>query len=190
MAKFAVSLPRARVVLFVPLLLLVAGAWSWRREKQQQKIDLSKNYELVFQAPAGWLSAQHGPETKFRYIDPHSHLVLRGEVNQVIDENNPTPDLDTKGLANYYLARTAENMKNWTARDLGPAQGDGTDFEVIRRSTKGKVVVSAFASRGNTTVIVTLFGQGRAAGQVDSHVGFLDSYLQTLSLHEKDMSNL
>jgi hypothetical protein len=182
--------PGVRFALILPLLLLVAAAWAWRREKRQEHIDLSKNYEVAYTLPAGWKVGVHGPETKFRLIDPKTDLVLRGEVNQVIDENNPTPDLDTKGIANYYLQRTQENMPEWKAEDLGTVAGDGTDFELIRRSTKKKVVVSAFASKGNTTVIVTLFGQQKAAGMVDSHMDYLSSFLKTVSLHEKDMSNL
>jgi hypothetical protein len=178
-----------RLTLIVPLMLLVAGALAWTGYKKRESADMSKNFVLNYSTPAGWKAAAHGPETLFRCIDPKTDLVLRGAVNQVISEDNPTPELDTKGIADYYVDRT-ENMGGWKVQRLGVAKGDGTSFEVLRRSARDRVVVTAYAVKGNTTVLVTLFGKGKARNLVDPNIGVLDSFLRTVSLHEKDMSDL
>lgn len=178
-----------RLVLVIPLLVLVAGALAWNKHKKQQAIDLSKNFVIHYDLPAGWKAAPHGPETLFRVIDPNTRLVLRGAVNQVISEENPTPELDTEGIADYYVDRTV-NMIGWKVEKLGISKGKNLEFEVLRRSSKDRVVVTAYSVRGNTTVLVTLLGKGRDMGQVDPNMSILYHFLNTISMQEKDLSNL
>jgi hypothetical protein len=186
--------PLYRVFVFVPVLLLLFGAVKLRQFKEQKELDKerndAKNFVVHYQAPVGWKSTPHGPESLFREIDPKTGLILRGAANQVVDASNPTPDLTTDGIAKYFEDRTDENMPTWKATELAKAPGDGVDFAVLRRATKDRVVITAYAVRGNTTVLMTLFGKGKARNLVDSNLPVFYEMLKTVSLHEKDMSNL
>jgi hypothetical protein len=108
----------------------------------------------------------------------------------MVADVNPTPELDTDGIADYYKDRTDENMRDWKATKLGAVAGQDVPFAVIRRSTKDRVIVTAYAVRGNTTVLVSLIGLRKAMAQVDPNMAMFDAFLGKLSLTEKDMSDL
>src|SRR5579862_8668800 len=96
---------RARVtrpIVVFSLLIPALGVAAWTKHVRDESQN-SLNFVLNYSNPAGWKPAPHGPETLFRFIDPKTHLVLRGAVNQVISESNPTPELDTDGIAQYYV---------------------------------------------------------------------------------------
>jgi hypothetical protein len=176
----------------VGLLAVVAlgSLLGWQRVRTQQ-IQLAKNFQPMYVIPTGWHNDPHGPSTLFKLTDPMTHVVLRAAVNQVISDSNPTPDLDTEGIANFYMDRTEESMPTWKAVKLKKyANSKGTEFEILRRSTKDRVVVTAYSVRGNTTFLVTLFGKDRSKDSVDPGMGKLYSFLDTVSLDERDMSKL
>jgi hypothetical protein len=182
---FGVSLP-----VVVPCVFAIGGALLWVKHTKTESVNGAKNYVLAFAKPDGWRAEGHGPQTLFKYQDPKSDLILRGAVNQVISEVNPTPDLDTDGIAQFYVDRTTDNMPTWTAEKLGKVDAGGTSFELVRRATNDRVVVTAYAVKGNTTVLVSLFGKDGAMKRVDPGIPDFKSYLATLSIHEKDLSNL
>src|SRR5579862_2692834 len=106
-----------RIWLAVPALALVGSAIAWRMHQKTADADSVKNYEIRWPHPSGWNILPHGPQTLFKFQDPKTKLVIRGAANQMVADVNPTPDLDTDGIADYYNDRTDENMKDqgWTA---------------------------------------------------------------------------
>jgi hypothetical protein len=119
---------------------------------------------------AGWKEVPHGPQTLFLYRDPKTGLLLRGAVNQIIADVNPTPELHTDGIAQHFIDRTKENMPDWNvAKAYGDVAGaDGMRFRLIRRERPGKCVITAFAVKGNTTLIVSLSANGEEIAEIDS----------------------
>jgi hypothetical protein len=173
--------------------LVAAGVFALARVRnyENQAAESAKNFKPNFVFPIGWKENPHGPDSLFKLTEPSTNLVLRAAVNQIIDTNNPTPELDTKGIAKFYIDRTQESMPNWTATVLKSySNPKGTDFEVIRRATKDRVVVTAYSVRGNTTLLITLFGKDGSRKFVDSGMPKLYQFLDTVSLNEQDMSSL
>lgn len=117
-------------------------------------------YDIKWEKPAGWADMPHSPQSLFLFRDPKTHILIRGASNQIVADHNPTPDLDSDGMADYYLDTTKENMAEWSGEKVSGEKGKGVDFAIIRRKREGKTVVTAFGVRGNTTFIVTLSGNG------------------------------
>lgn len=177
--------------LLIPCALLICGAVGWRAREKKLQIESVKNYAIGgCPVPVGWKTLPHGPQTLFKYEDPKTNLVIRGATNQMVSDVNPTPELDTDGIAHYYIDRTEESMPNWTATVVGTVPGKDTPFQLIRRGTKDRVIVTAYAVRGNTTVLISLIGMAKAKDVVDSNMAMFDTFLGKVSLTEKDMSNL
>ena len=143
--------------------LAILGTFFGLRSYRNYQKNSVKNFKPVFAAPVGWVNEPHGPTTLFKFADPSTKLVLRGAVNQMISDYNPTPDLDTAGIAKFYLERTKQSMPDWTGKDLGDySTHKGNSYEVIRRATKDRVVVTAYWVRGNTTLLISLFGKDKS----------------------------
>ena len=158
--------------------------------REQQKI-ASSNYAVNYpMAPVGWISIPHGPQTLFVFQNLKDKTEIRGGVNQVISDFNPTPELGTESVAQYYIDRTTQNMPDWTAKKLGSIAGKNTTFCLIKRTRKGKEVVSAFAVQGNTTVVMTLASPEKVGSSVEPEMKKFESFLSNVSLDKKDMSNL
>jgi hypothetical protein len=177
--------------LFSALALVVGGAVIGTNHYHKLQRENALNFKPHYQLPSGWHLDPHGPTAIFKCTEPTTHLELRGSVNQVISDSNPTPDLDTKGIANFYIDRTDESMKGWSAAVLKTYSNPlGTDFAVIRRATKDRIVVTAYSVRGNTTLLITLFGKDRSRAYVDPDIEKLYRFLDTVSLSQQDMSKL
>jgi len=180
-----------RLPVLVPCVVAIGCALGWTRHYKQAQIDGAKNYVLSYAKPDGWKSAPHGPQTLFKYVDPKTDVCIRGAANQMVAEVNPSPELDTDGIADYYIDRTHESMPGWTAAKLGTVMmRNKQPFELISRGTGDRTVITAYAVKGNTTILITLFGMNRAQRYVEGELPFFEQYLATLSLQEKDLSNL
>jgi hypothetical protein len=177
--------------LYVGAIVLVVGSYAGVKRYKTLQINNAKNFRPDFVVPLGWRNQPHGPATLFKILEPSTNLELRAAVNQVVAEVNPTPDLDTHGIANFYMERTQQSMPSWKAVKLKEyINRHGTDFEILRRSTKDRIVVTAYAVRGNTTFLVTLFGKNGTMRYVDPGMTKLYSFLSTVSLNEQDLSQL
>jgi len=174
----------AGTIAFAIAAVAVGGYVTWSQERQ--RVD-ARNYTVTYESPKNWKKMPKGPQTLFLYKDPKSGLLLRGAQNQVIAELNPTPELDGPGLVSYYLERTETSLKGWTAKALDSVDGINVKFHLLRRERQGKVVLSAFGVRGNTTFIVTLSGNDEEAKQIDDYgMKFLRDYLGTIEFSQAE----
>ncbi|HWD37488.1 MAG TPA: hypothetical protein VG944_01450 [Fimbriimonas sp.] len=185
--------PRRRALrasVLLPAICLVPLAVGWTKYHAYREKEDSKNFQPHFVIPGSWKAMPHGPQTLFKYQDPSNRLIFRGAVNQIISPVNPTPELDTDGIAQFYIDRTEQSMPGWTAAKAGVVNAKGLKFDLIRRERQDRIVVTAYAVRGNTTLLITLFGLGKAKPFVDSNMPEFQNFLQSFSLNEKDMSDL
>jgi hypothetical protein len=141
----------------------------------------TRNYKIVWKAPAQSKEVPHGPQTLFLYRHDKHRDLLRGAQNQVVSEVNPTPDMDSRRLAQFYIERTDENLKEWSAEDIGQAPGKNVNFHLIHRKRKGKSVVTAFGVNGNTTLIVSLSSTEPKRPEIsDARLDEFRKYLATI----------
>ncbi len=167
----------------------LSGAVGFRAYKKATMYNGTENYQIEYpKSFANWKSLPHTPQTLFLFQDPTKMFLLRGAVSQVISEVNPTPELDTDGLANYYIDRTNENMTGWTAEKLGDIRGQRDQrFSVIERKGSGKTVLTAFSARGNTTLMVTVSAHKQSSEAVDEALLDLKNYVSQIGLVLTDM---
>jgi len=173
--------------------LLVVSCYGARVYVDKNAVDVkeaTKNYAIAHEKPSSWTSIPHGPQTLFSYFDPKSHLMVRGSVNQIVAEYNPTPDMDTDHTAQFYIDRTHDNQPEWTAEMMDTAPGDNTSFRLIRRARKDKCVITAFAVKGNTTLLVTLSANGKDIANIDPGLPGFKDFLRHVKMSESDMSTL
>ncbi|MDX2065257.1 MAG: hypothetical protein SFX74_05890 [Fimbriimonadaceae bacterium] len=141
----------------------------------------TRNYRIVWKQPSGSKAMPHGPQTLFLYRNEKHGYLLRGAQNQIVAEVNPTPDLDSKRLAQYYIDRTDENLKEWTAVDIGKSPGKNVNFHLIHRKRKDKTVVTAFGVSGNTTLIVSLSSTEPTRPEIsEARIAEFRDYLATI----------
>jgi predicted RNA-binding protein with PUA-like domain len=163
------------------ILIGVAGVYTSRvKEERAQSI---LNYEVSHERPAGWKAIEHGPQTLFLYKDPVTHLLLRGAINQVVSEVNPTPELQTDSIAQYYIDRTAENQPEWTAKRLPDVDSNGVRFSMIEREKAGKCVVTAFVVKGNTTFMASVSGNNEETKAIEAELPHFREFLAKISLN-------
>jgi len=147
----------------------------------------SEVYGVEYEKPKGWNEGQPGPFTLFVFRHPKGLGTLRGSINEVHSNVNPTPDLDTNGIAEHYVGLTKANMPDWTAKRMDDI-GDGPDrFSVIRRAKSDRTVYTAFCSRGNTTVVVSLSAGGKAAATIDELLPDFRSLVGSFRLVPKNL---
>lgn len=142
-------------VTVLPLAVLGVSFFSLRRHFPMFAGDTS-NYELVYPHPRVWQERPHTPFTLFLFEHAETGAKLRGATNQVTSNVNPTPELDTDGIAQYYVDTTRQNQPEWTVERLPDIQAQSLEFSAIKRSRTDKIVVTAFSVRGNTTLVLSL----------------------------------
>lgn len=145
-----------------------------------------QNYAVGWDSPAEWKEVPHGPQTLFLYTN-NDKLLLRGSVNQVYSEVNPTPDLDARSLAEYYIASTRENMPGWTAEHVGEQPAADATWHLVRRETKDFKILIGYAVKGNTTVIVSLSGRGPSSLAVEPELDSFRTFLKSIRLTEQEI---
>lgn len=172
----------------VAVLAIVAGLGY---TAYQHHIDPASvaNFEIAYPKAAGeWVVMPHGPQTLFLYSDKKKGLLLRGAVNQMISDVNPTPDLDRDNLAQLMVDNTHDNMPGWTAAIEDKVDARGTSFRLVRRSENKHVVVTAFAVKGNTTVLISLSARNGNAEQVDRDMAEFHSFISQVTFTKADSS--
>lgn len=160
-------------------LLMSAGLGAFVWKMAPVWFEDSSNYSIQYDAPAGWVQLSPGQLTLFRYKHPKHEVFLQGFQDQIVHERLTDPELDANGLANYYLDVTRENLKEWTGKRMSDYKGGTMLFSMIRREKPGKVVYLAFATKGNTTLGVSLYASGKhipkAEALIDDYRAFLAS---------------
>lgn len=163
------------VVVVIGIALFIVGRYK------SSQVELAKNYRLAYSIPTGWRELPHSPEALFLYLNPKSHLLMRGAMNDVQDVENPTPGLDRDATAKWMIDITSENLKDWKGEMLDTVDGHEISFRLVKRSGPGKCVVTAVAVRGNTTIMVTMSADQRELKEVDPALPAFRQYLTTLS---------
>jgi len=171
------------------LATLTASGYVFYTKKHDA--EMAENFGIKYPHPyKGWKILPHGPQTLFLYSNEDKGLLLRGAVNQMISTINPTPNLDRDNLAQLMVDNTHDNMPGWSAAIEDKVEAKGTSFRIVRRSERRHVVVTAFAVKGNTTVLITLSGRDGKAEQVDRDMKEFHDFISNVSLTKEDMSNL
>lgn len=178
-----------RWLVVVLVLALCSGGYVLAKREEARRESIL-NYKVVFGQPSGWDAIDHSPQALFLYRNKTNHLLLRGAVNQIIADENPTPELDAAGLAEYYIEATRENMKDWTAQKLQSIECKDVTYSLIRRERKGKCVVTAYAVKGNTTLLISLSGDDSQVRSIDPTLPEFEDYLRQIHLQQQDMTDL
>lgn len=191
----ATSQPRQKRLTLTSVLAVVvvvgAGIGIVRARQNYQQHEDAANFAVKYQGLGSeWIAIPHGPQTLFLYKHKLNHVLLRGAVNQIIADYNPTPDLRTEAIADFYIDRTKENMPEWSAAKMDMVDAKGTAFRLISRTKKDKRVVTAYAVKGNTTLMVSLSGNANELAAVEEDLSPFRKFLGTVELVETDMSRL
>lgn len=166
----------------IALAAIAIGAIGYAYHWRVKSVDDAKNYQLVFDLPDGWKKMPLTPGMAFIFQNKASHISMRGAVNNMVAEYNPTPDMDAQAIIGQYVTITEQNLTGWHYQMLQPVLAHGTEFKLIRRWTDTRCVVSAVAVQGNTTVIIALVGADKYKSHVDEGMDDFRNYLATLSL--------
>jgi hypothetical protein len=166
----------------------IVGAWAFTVHLANTRYDGTENYAIDFPTSiTGWKVLPKSPESLFLFENPQKHYLLRGSVSQVISDVNPTPELTTDTMAQFYIDRTHENMKDWTAERESDVKASNVRFSVIQRQRKSRVVITAFTVKGNTTLMVSLSSDtATPQGKADA-LNDLDGYIKHISLNFEDI---
>jgi hypothetical protein len=156
------------------------GTYSQVRA-EQQKLSIA-NYDLEYATFIDWKSIPHSPYLLFTFKHPSADIRLMGGTNQIVSESNPTPEMDTDGIAKHYLEVTKSNFKGWKASELQDAMGPDLRFSMIRRESGARAVINCFAVRGNTTVLVSLTASNEAIPLIDAFMPQVREYLASMKL--------
>jgi len=114
------------------------------------------NYRVSFVPPAGWVKRKPSASSLFLYHKPEWNAYLRGGHSDVVGRYNPTPELDTNGIAEYFLDTTRRLQKGWTATRLDDVLTDSERFSVLNRQNDDHRVLTCFIVKGNTTFVISL----------------------------------
>jgi len=161
---------RSRLKAWVlPAIVLLggAGAYIFAKGGVKKAFASSEVYGVEYSKPAGWKEGVPGPFTLFIFRHPEGKGTIRGSINEVHANVNPTPELDTNGIADHFIDITKNNMPQWKATRLEDIRGRAERFSLIRRARDDRTIYTAYCSKGNTTVVVSLSGIGKQAKGVD-----------------------
>lgn len=172
----------------VLVVLLVASAgYAFIRHKKNK--EQTANFDVKFPKPdKDWVVMPHGPQYLFQYEEPKKGLTLRGAVNQMVSDVNPTPDLDRDNVAKLVVDNTLSNMPGWTAEIKDIVKSDGTSFRIVRRTQRNQTVVTAFSVEGNTTLLVSLSARDKQSDQVDKGMDTFREFIKRIRLEKTNTS--
>ena len=159
---------RAATLVFLPVALLVGGGYLLVRALFPQFYADNSVYRITYTKPSGWREVPPGPFTLFVFKESAGRGTMRASINEVQSEMNPTPELDTAGIADRYVEVTAENMPDWKAERMDDIHTPTENFSLIKRTRFDRTVYTAFCAKGNTTVVVSLAGFGKQVATLDN----------------------
>jgi len=150
-------------------------------DAERRRLEVA-NYDLEYTPFLDWKPVSHSPYLLFSYKHPQADIRIMGGTNQIVSEENPTPEMDTDGIAKHYLDVTKQNFKGWTANKMDDTTGEDLRFTMIRRETGARAVVNCFSVRGNTTVLVSLTASDEAIPLINEFLPKVRGYLATMKL--------
>jgi hypothetical protein len=168
--------PSNRLYAFSALAVIVLlPAVAWKNSRENARREDALNYKLSFEMPEGWKKVTHGPQTLFVFQNPKG-VQIKGGHMQIVDEENPTPEMDRDTLSRSFADVTRDNL-GWKATMGEVVECDGGSYRLIRREATDRMIVSAVAVKGNTTILVTLAGVGDAKSHVDDAMPVFRKFL-------------
>lgn len=174
---------RSAVPILIAVVLVAFGACYVVIRKAYPHIFADpKTYDIYWHVPSPWKEAPKSAATLFLYKHPSHEVYIRGFQFHCDEEYNVTPDMDADALAKYYLTTTEENQLDWKGKRIADIEAGDLRFSVIERSRKGKVVFTAFTTKGNTTFGAALYGGEGEVGFATSQVPFFRKFLQSVEL--------
>jgi len=178
------SWPRTILILVV-ICGLGVGAYSLVRTSFPEYFADTTVYSVAYEKPKGWKEEVPGPFTLFVFRHPEGKGLIRASLNEVQSRTNPTPELDTDGIAKHYVDVTHSNMPEWKAERL-PDLANGTErFSLILRTKKDRTVYTAFCSKGNSTLVVSLTAGGVNASTLAALVPAFRKVIESVKLTPK-----
>jgi hypothetical protein len=169
------------------VLLISAACFAYIRHKKNN--ELTANFNVSYPKPdKDWVVLPHGPQYLFQYEEPKRGLTLRGAVNQMVSDVNPTPDLDRDHVAKLVVDNTLSNMPGWTAEVKDIVQSEGTSFRIVRRTQRNQTVVTAFSVEGNTTLLVSLSARDKKSAEVDKGMDEFRDFIKRIKLARANTS--
>jgi hypothetical protein len=148
----------------------------------------AKTYRLKHERPLRWQELPPTPLVLFLYEDPLTKDTIRGSVNSVVADRVALPELDTNGIANHMIQVTESNLPGWKAKMLKDVSAGPLRYRIVRREKEGRCVITAFAVKGNTTVLISLAASGsKAANLEDRHLPFFEKFLAQTTLVPNDL---
>jgi hypothetical protein len=168
---------KRRIAVGVAGVAIAAGALAVLRAREDHAATIAL-YDIEYPGYRDWKELPAGPYGLFKFVPPDgSKIRIQGAVNRVVAEVNPTPELDTGGIAQYYVDTTRKNMPGWKAEYLGRVRAENVEFAVIQRESKVRRVLSGFAVKGNTTLIVSMTAGVENMDKVQEQVDEFQDYL-------------
>ncbi|MFZ4508902.1 MAG: hypothetical protein ACOYON_14530 [Fimbriimonas sp.] len=169
----------------VSLLLATVAVGFAISQFQRVHESSTANYDFRWEKPEGFVARPHGPHSIYLYEHEKNGVMFIGAVNRVYSEVNPTPDLHTDGIAQFYVDRTHENQKGWSAKTLEKVHGKDIDFRIVRREGPDKVVVTAFGVKGNTTVMLSMTANVGKTQYIDGLMPTFRNFLTKVEAKER-----
>ncbi|MBZ0214017.1 MAG: hypothetical protein K8H99_09480 [Nitrospirae bacterium] len=173
------------VVLYGIVILGCLGAFNhFSRKLNPYRFADNQNYEILWSEHVGWKKLSPGPQQLFMYSDRETNIRLIGSVSRIMDEVNPTPELDTDGLADLYIGTTRENMKGWSA-ERHPDFAGQERFSMILREGPDRTTWTAFVAKGNTTLIVSMGANGAKRSDLEALMPRFRAFLADVEFRPK-----
>ncbi len=156
------------------------GVYHWLTKNSATGLHYTQNYRVDFKQIPNWNEEPANMSSLFCYRNPKSNAILRGGVTQIVSDYNPTPELDTDGIAEYYVGTTEANQRGWTVQRLPDVETHDLRFAVLDRRHPGKRIITCFCVKGNTTLVVGMSGYGESRNLLDDHLADLKAFLSRI----------
>ena len=176
----------ARTILIVFVLCgLGVGGYAFVRTNFPEYFSDTTVYSVDYEKPKDWKEEPPGPFTLFVFRHPEGRGVIRASMNEVQSNTNPTPDLDTDGVAKHLIDVTRRNMPDWKAERMPDITSGSERFSLVRRTKVSRTVYTAFCAKGNSTLVLSLSASGKDADQLEDLVPVYRRVIESVRLTPK-----
>src|SRR5688572_21986515 len=95
------------LVMLLPATLLLGGAAYFRLNIEAGAREGAKNYDVE------WKAVPHSMMSLFRFKHPEDRVFISGAMQNVVDDAQSMPELDTDGIADYSLTAAQRHQEKW-----------------------------------------------------------------------------
>lgn len=146
-------------------------------------------YSVAYEKPKNWKEEPPGPFTLFVYRHPEGQGVIRASLNEVQSNTNPTPELDTDGVARHLMDVTRRNMPDWKAERLPDITSSSERFSLVKRTKVARTVYTAFCAKGNSTLVISLSASGKDTEKLEDLLPVYLGVIESVRLTPKKVEN-